>query len=264
MRPASLVFGALIGSTLACSLGGETPPEQRIEAVCASLRPGSTVEDLLTRADCTEMLGRGSVECLSAAETGSSDGELPMRWFDCVIAQPAPDKPLPDPLEKLVLVRAEPAHSAMPGLLGNNDLLGSEGLDGMGLIALLNDEDAFAFAPKAGRNRELVGNHSTVDVVELTVTGSLKDQVVDGTLRAKNGQLRYCYDLELKTDPATTGNLVIRFQIKPEGFVADLTVSSDITERGNLTDCVVRKVKRWKFAEAAGTSEVSVGWQFTP
>ncbi|MEZ4235973.1 MAG: AgmX/PglI C-terminal domain-containing protein [Myxococcota bacterium] len=68
-----------------------------------------------------------------------------------------------------------------------------------------------------------------------------------GTIKQYAGQLRYCYESILKTDPTLEGRVEVRWTVQGGKVVGVPYVVANTTGSGELGECVVRKIRRWEF-----------------
>lgn len=69
---------------------------------------------------------------------------------------------------------------------------------------------------------------------------------VGKVVRRYQGQLKYCYDSQLKKNPSLSGKVVVGFEIEAEELV-DVWIVTNETGDSEFADCIERKVRRWKF-----------------
>lgn len=85
---------------------------------------------------------------------------------------------------------------------------------------------------------------------------------VKGVVKRNTGQLKYCYEQELKADPNLAGRVEIEWVVTG-GRVTSANVLVNTTGNSQLGTCIVGKIKRWTFpAEIEG--EISWPFVFQP
>lgn len=73
------------------------------------------------------------------------------------------------------------------------------------------------------------------------------------TVNKYKGQVKYCYENELKNDPTIQGRVEIEFVVK-EGLVKSSSLVVNTTGSDKLASCVTSKVRTWRFdATLSGT-----------
>jgi hypothetical protein len=82
--------------------------------------------------------------------------------------------------------------------------------------------------------------------------------LVERTVQAKAGQLNYCYEEQLRSDPDLAGRVEVQWNIAA-GRVTAASVTSNTTGNDTLAICIVRKVKRWRFGKDVSGP---VSWPF--
>jgi hypothetical protein len=81
---------------------------------------------------------------------------------------------------------------------------------------------------------------------------------VESVVRSKAGQLNYCYELQLKGDPSLGGRIQLEWNISG-GRVTTASVVSNTTGNQALADCIIKKIRRWRFSKEA---DGIVSWPF--
>lgn len=69
---------------------------------------------------------------------------------------------------------------------------------------------------------------------------------VQKVVRKYQGQVKYCYEAQLKSDPSLAGRVEVQFTVA-NGRVASASVFGNTTGSDALGKCIVGKVRRWKF-----------------
>jgi hypothetical protein len=95
------------------------------------------------------------------------------------------------------------------------------------------------------------------------VQGSLDKELIRQVIKRNIGQIRYCYETELQTKPALAGKVAVRFVIAPNGDVQTARVAegSTLTD-ANLSECVLVRLRSWKFPSPKGGGSVIVTYPF--
>ncbi len=76
---------------------------------------------------------------------------------------------------------------------------------------------------------------------------------IRGVLRAKQGQIKYCYEKQLKESPKLRGRVVVAVSISG-GKVAAVVIDENSTGDSELGRCITSKIRRWRFpAEVSDT-----------
>lgn len=118
-------------------------------------------------------------------------------------------------------------------------------------------------------NIDLGGRGKSVTRVipgKTTVVGGLDKDVIAKVIRRHQNEIKYCYESELSKDPNLAGKVAVMWTIDPSGSVADASVSE--TTLGNTTaeNCMLSRIRRWRFPEPKGGGVVTVTfpWLFKP
>ncbi|MBU8897419.1 hypothetical protein DRW03_29460 [Corallococcus sp. H22C18031201] len=99
-----------------------------------------------------------------------------------------------------------------------------------------------------------------------TVVGGLDKDVIAKVIRRHQGEIKYCYESELNKNPSLAGKVAVAFTIDPTGAVADASVSESTLGSTSAENCMLARIRRWKFPEPKGGGVVSVTypWLFSP
>ncbi|MCP3101635.1 TonB family protein [Myxococcus sp. K15C18031901] len=99
-----------------------------------------------------------------------------------------------------------------------------------------------------------------------TVVGGLDKDVIAKVIRRHQGEIKYCYESELNKDPSLAGKVAVAFTIDPTGAVSDATVSETTLNNSRAEQCMLSRIRRWKFPEPKGGGVVAVTypWLFSP
>jgi TonB family protein len=99
-----------------------------------------------------------------------------------------------------------------------------------------------------------------------TVVGGLDKDVIAKVIRRHQGEIKYCYESELNKNPSLAGKVAVAFTIDPTGAVSDATVSESTLNNAKAEQCMLSRIRRWKFPEPKGGGVVAVTypWLFSP
>ncbi|MCX4239002.1 AgmX/PglI C-terminal domain-containing protein, partial [Paraliomyxa miuraensis] len=75
-------------------------------------------------------------------------------------------------------------------------------------------------------------------------------------------EVRYCYNQGLARDPNLKGRVAIQFTIGPTGSVPVAVVADSSIKDSNVSNCVAKAVKRWKFPKPPGGGNAVVTYPF--
>jgi len=85
---------------------------------------------------------------------------------------------------------------------------------------------------------------------------------VRGVLRAKNGQIKYCYEKLSRANPRLSGRVVAAVFISG-GKVTSVEIDQNSTGDSELGRCVVGKIRRWRFPPEV-SDVVALEWLMKP
>ncbi|MBK7858787.1 MAG: TonB family protein [Archangiaceae bacterium] len=99
-----------------------------------------------------------------------------------------------------------------------------------------------------------------------TVVGGLSKDVIMKVIKRHQNEIKFCYEQELQKAPDLSGKVAVLFTIDPAGAVAEANVSETSLNNGNAENCMLSRIRRWKFPEPQGGGVVSVTfpWIFKP
>lgn len=111
----------------------------------------------------------------------------------------------------------------------------------------------------------LVGGTSAVSLPlddEATVEGGLdRDQII-AVINRNKGQIIYCYEKGLQAQPEIGGRVAVDFTIGPSGRITVAKVAQSSLGSKYVENCMVTKMKTWKFPKPVGNVNVDVLYPF--
>jgi hypothetical protein len=98
------------------------------------------------------------------------------------------------------------------------------------------------------------------------VVGGLSKDVIFKVVKSHQREIQYCYESELNTQPELAGKVAVQWTIGPDGAVPDAAVTETTLGSSRAQDCMLTKIRRWKFPEVPGGGIVTVTfpWVFKP
>lgn len=169
--------------------------------------------------------------------------------------------------------------SAGPGLGGGTQ--GSEGVQttlyGKGVVAAPvgvggRIEGAGGYGTKgkgggqAGYGKlSLAGSAGTSSIAltqEATVASGLDRDQIAAVINKNLGQVRFCYEQGLQTDPQLNGRVAVAFTIGGRGAVKMASVESTSMNSKAVEDCILMRLKTWQFPLPLGGVDVNVTYPF--
>ena len=99
-----------------------------------------------------------------------------------------------------------------------------------------------------------------------TVVGGLSKDVIMKVIKRHQNEIKFCYEQELQKAPDLNGKVAVLFTIDPAGAIAEANVSESTLGNNNAENCMLSRIRRWKFPEPAGGGVVTVTfpWIFKP
>lgn len=120
-----------------------------------------------------------------------------------------------------------------------------------------------------GGGIDLSGRGKTVTKIvpgKTTVVGGLDKDVIAKIIRSHQNEIKYCYETELNKNPSLAGKVAVAFTIDPAGGVAEANVTESTLSNSTAENCMLSRIRRWKFPEPKGGGVVAVTypWLFSP
>ena len=87
------------------------------------------------------------------------------------------------------------------------------------------------------------------------------DQINAVVIRNR-GQLSQCYERALQQNSKVSGSVNIKFTIAGSGKVASARVGRSSLNAGSIENCLVGKLRNWRFPKPVGAVSVRVDYPF--
>ena len=113
---------------------------------------------------------------------------------------------------------------------------------------------------------ECEGFRSLLAEVELgnpTVEGDLDGETIRRSVRQHRREIRDCYQRELERTVGLGGRVDVWFLIDPAGNVPLARIESSELANENVEECLVRRLRRWRFPAPGTPGNVRVLFPFT-
>ncbi|MEK6773931.1 MAG: AgmX/PglI C-terminal domain-containing protein [Bdellovibrionota bacterium] len=88
-----------------------------------------------------------------------------------------------------------------------------------------------------------------------------RDQIA-AVIQKNSGQVRFCYEQGLQSDPQLNGRVAVDFVIGGNGFIKSAAVSNTTLNAKGIEDCILMRLKTWKFPLPDGGVDVKVEYPF--
>lgn len=96
----------------------------------------------------------------------------------------------------------------------------------------------------------------------ITLQGTLTKEEIARVVRAHLYMIKFCYERELRKNPKLDGKIALRWIIAGTGYVQTVAVKASTMNNERVENCLVRKVRRWKFPQPRGNGIVIVNYPF--
>lgn len=146
------------------------------------------------------------------------------------------------------------------GLQGSSGQLNNFGSGGGGLIA--GQGGGFS-GMSSGRSQRAV----RVGAAGAPgVSGGLSSEQIGGVIRNHHNAIRHCYEKSLQKQPNLAGKIRMKFVIGANGGVLSVSTEQDSLGSGELSGCILAKIRTWRFPKPTGGQKVTVTypWVFKP
>ncbi len=97
---------------------------------------------------------------------------------------------------------------------------------------------------------------------EAIVGGGIDKDLIAAVINKNLGQIRFCYEQGLQGDPALTGRVAVDFTIGGSGAVKIAGVGNTTLNSKLVEDCILVRLKTWKFPLPEGGMDVKVSYPF--
>lgn len=90
------------------------------------------------------------------------------------------------------------------------------------------------------------------------------DDVVS-VVKKKKGQVRSCYEKELKTEPDLSGVVQVGWTVEADGDVHGVRILSNSTGNRDMEGCIKRTIRSWSFPASHGDAvDIEYPFSFVP
>lgn len=84
--------------------------------------------------------------------------------------------------------------------------------------------------------------------------GELSKEEIQKVINAHIGEIQFCYEKQLRTQPGLAGRVVLEWGVNPQGKVSVVKVAQSSLQSADATSCMMGKLKAWKFPPPRGGS----------
>ena len=103
---------------------------------------------------------------------------------------------------------------------------------------------------------------SMIDLDTPVIEGALPPDVIKKVINENKNQVRYCYEVELQRNQNLEGRVQVKWIIGATGAVAQVVIKDSSIKNANVENCLIGKIKTWKFPPPAGGGTVEVNYPF--
>lgn len=105
-----------------------------------------------------------------------------------------------------------------------------------------------------------------IDRSKTIVQGGLAKEVIARIVNRHQNEIKYCYEKELTKDPNLGGKVAIMWIIDATGAVNTASVAQSTMGNANVENCMLQRVRRWKFPQpkGGGIVQVTYPWILKP
>ncbi|MCC7403267.1 MAG: AgmX/PglI C-terminal domain-containing protein [Bdellovibrionales bacterium] len=111
----------------------------------------------------------------------------------------------------------------------------------------------------------LIGSSGSAPVPlgrEAIIQGGLDRDMIAAVIQKNMGQIRFCYEQGLQGDPKLAGRVAVDFVIDGNGLVKIAGIGSTTLNSKSVEDCILLRLKSWKFPLPEGGVDVKVSYPF--
>ncbi len=97
---------------------------------------------------------------------------------------------------------------------------------------------------------------------EASVDGGLDSSLIADVVRRNIGQIRFCYEQGLQLNSSLSGRVAVNWVIDGSGRVKVANVKNTSLNNKTVEDCILRRLRTWKFPIPEGNQDVPVSYPF--
>ncbi len=136
------------------------------------------------------------------------------------------------------------------------------GLATSGINSLMRKDGAAGQLGGKG-DRQIAGRVTTSPrLSQIKGAGELSKDEIQRVISQHVGEIQYCYEKQLRTNPGLAGRVVLEWTVTTSGGVGVVKVSTSSLASNDATRCMMDKVKTWKFPKPRGNGAVTVVYPF--
>lgn len=93
-------------------------------------------------------------------------------------------------------------------------------------------------------------------------SGELSKDEIQRVINSHVGEIQYCYEKQLRGNAGLAGRVVLEWTVTSTGSVTVVKVSTSSLSSADATNCMIDRVKKWKFPKPRGSGNVTVVYPF--
>lgn len=110
---------------------------------------------------------------------------------------------------------------------------------------------------KTRRKIRRISGRMKIQKIDQEEGGSLDSGSLSRMIRRKSGQIRFCYERELRKNTSLRGKISLRVVVLPRGRVRKVEVE-DNDLNTSVASCLKSRIKRWRFPKPKGGENATV------
>ena len=95
-----------------------------------------------------------------------------------------------------------------------------------------------------------------------TFSGSIDREAIRRVIRENQRQIQACYEKTLNKNPNLYGKVILEWVIVANGRVSSARVSSSTLKNSEVEQCILSRLRTWKFPEPPPDQEAVVSYPF--
>ncbi len=100
------------------------------------------------------------------------------------------------------------------------------------------------------------------DDEETSIEGGLDRDAIAEVIKRNIGQIRYCYERQLSSNPDLYGKVLVKFVIGADGILGSQKIDNSTLKSDMVEGCILRRMAGWKFPLPKGGTQVRVSYPF--
>jgi TonB family protein len=92
--------------------------------------------------------------------------------------------------------------------------------------------------------------------------GQLSKDEIQRVINAHVGEIQYCYEKQLRGNSGLAGRVVLEWTVTTTGAVSVVKVSTSSLSSSDATNCMMDRIKKWRFPKPRGNGGVTVVYPF--